>query len=438
MKTKISKAEKVNIITLGCSKNLVDSESLMRQIEACNISVVHNASGTEAGTVIINTCGFINDARQESVDTILQYARARKEGLIDRLYITGCLSKRYKTVLEAEIPEADAFFGTDQPEEILRGLGLDYKKELAGERKLSTPSHYAYLKISEGCDRTCAFCAIPQIRGRHISKPVESILKEAAYLAKMGVRELILIAQDLTYYGIDIYRKQMLPELITRLSDTDQFSWIRLHYTYPAGFPKKIIQIMKERDNICNYLDIPVQHASNKVLRLMQRNHNREQVLELIDYFRTEIPGITLRTTVLTGHPGERQAEFNELLEFIREVKFERLGAFTYSHEENTPAALNYRDTVPEKEKTRRMEQIMEVQQSISREINELKKSKIFKVIIDNTEGDYYLGRTDADSPEVDNEVLIEKKKAILSPGQFYNVRITGCDDYDLYGNVVE
>jgi ribosomal protein S12 methylthiotransferase len=434
MNTKPSEAETVHVISLGCSKNLVDSEFLLRQLQAGNLHFLHNADINKAGTVIINTCGFINDARQESIDTILQYVRAKKDGLIDKLFVIGCLSERYKKELESEIPEVNKYFGVNDLEDIVRNLGIDYRKELSGERVLTTPGHYAYLKISEGCDRTCSFCAIPMIRGRHVSKPVEQIMNEAAYLADKGVKELILIAQDLTWYGVDIHKKQMLSDLLCRLSDTGLFNWIRLHYAYPAGFPKEVIRIMKERDNICNYLDIPFQHVSNKVLRNMHRNHTKEQALELIDFFRKEIPGITLRTTVLVGHPGEGEKEFEELLCFIEDSRFERLGAFTYSEEENTFAAKEYKDAVSGKTKRNRFNTVMKLQQSVSREINKKKTGSILKVLIDRTEGDYFIGRTEADSPEVDNEVLIEKSDSNLIPGNFYNVRITSYEDYDLYG----
>ena len=437
MKTRLSKPDTVHIISLGCSKNLVDSEFLLRQLQAGNLRFQHNAEVNGAGTVIINTCGFISDARQESIDTILQYVKAKKDGFINKLFVIGCLSERYKKELESEIPEVDKYFGVNDLERIVSDLGIDYRKELSGERVLTTPGHYAYLKISEGCDRTCSFCAIPMIRGRHISKPIGRVIDEARHLAKKGVKELILIAQDLTWYGIDNYKKQMLPDLLCRLSDMEQFNWIRLHYAYPAGFPKEVIRIIKERDNICRYLDIPLQHINNKVLSHMRRNFSKEQTLELIDFFRKEIPGITLRTTVLVGHPGEGEKEFEELLCFIGDSKFERLGAFTYSEEENTCAAKEFTDDVSEKTKKSRFDQVMKLQRSISREINKKKAGNMIKVLIDRIEGDYFIGRTEADSPEVDNEVLIEKSCGKLIPGNFCNVRITSYDDYDLYGDVV-
>lgn len=436
MKTNLSKSDTVHIISLGCAKNLVDSEILLRQLQAGNLRFLHNADTNEAGTVIINTCGFIRDAKQESIETILQWVKAKKEGSIDRLYVIGCLSERYRKELESEIPEVDKYFGVNDLEDIVRHLGIDYRKELAGERVLTTPQHYAYLKISEGCDRTCSFCAIPIIRGRHISKPIDNVMDEARHLAQIGVKELILIAQDLTWYGIDYYRKQMLPDLLCRLSDMEQFDWIRLHYAYPSGFPKEIIRIMKERDNICKYLDIPFQHISNKVLTNMRRNHRKEHILELIDYFRKEIPGITLRTTVLVGHPGEGKKEFEELLSFVENSRFDRLGAFTYCEEENTYAASEFTDVISEKTKQNRYDRVMELQQSISRSINENKRGSILKVLIDRPEGEYFIGRTEADSPEVDNEVLIKKPGMRLIPGNFYNISITSCEDYDLYGKV--
>ena len=438
MKTNPSKSNTVHIISLGCSKNLVDSEYLIRQLHAGDLRVIHNEERSEAGTVVINTCGFIRDAKQESIDTILQYVKAKKEGLIDNLFVTGCLSQRYKKELEKEIPEVDHYFGVNDLEHIVRKIGVDFRKELTGERVLTTPGHYAYMKISEGCDRTCSFCAIPMIRGRHISKPLESILNEARYLADKGVKELILIAQDLTWYGIDIYKRQMLPDLLLRLSDVKEFNWIRLHYAYPAGFPREIIRVMKERDNICNYLDIPFQHINNKVLGTMRRNHNKIQTLELIDYIRQEIPGITLRTTVLVGHPGEGEKEFEELLCFVKDTRFERLGAFTYSEEENTHAAKNFKDSVSDKIKRQRLDQVMSLQRSISSEINEKKTGTILKVVIDRVEGNYFIGRSEADSPDVDNEVLINKADNQLLPGSFYDVRIKSYDDYDLYGEVIE
>jgi ribosomal protein S12 methylthiotransferase len=437
MKTKPSKSGTIHIVTLGCSKNLVDSEYLIRQLRAGNLHVTHDSEEGEAETVVINTCGFISDARQESIDTILHYVKAKEEGFISNLFVMGCLSQIYKKELEKEIPEVDQYFGVGDLESVVRITGANYRDDLAGERSLTTPGHYAYMKISEGCDRTCSFCAIPLIRGRYLSKPVDSIIAEAGFLADKGVKELILIAQDLTYYGIDIYHKQMLPDLLQRLSDIKEFRWIRLHYAYPLNFPKKVIRIMKERENICNYLDIPFQHISDKVLNNMRRYHNKMQTLELISYLRQEIPGIALRTTLLVGHPGEGEREFEELLEFISNARFERLGAFTYSEEENTYAAKNFADTIPERTKKRRFSRIMNLQRTISSDINKSKAGTVLKVVIDRIEGRYFIGRTEADSPEVDNEVLIKKTGNQLIPGNFYDVRITSYDDYDLYGEVI-
>jgi ribosomal protein S12 methylthiotransferase len=426
----------IHMVTLGCSKNVVDTEVLLRQLRAGNIKVDHDAESTSARTVIINTCGFIKDAKQESVDTILRYVKAKENGLFDNVYVMGCLSERYKKDLQKEIPEVDEYFGTNDLKTIISTLGVDYRKELTGERLLTTPKHYAYLKISEGCDRTCSFCAIPLMRGKHKSKPMEDIVSEARFLCSEEVKELILIAQELTYYGIDLYRKQALPELLEKLSDLP-FNRIRLHYAYPAAFPKDVIRVMKERDNICNYLDIPFQHISNKVLRNMRRSHNKTETIELIGFIRNEIPDITLRSTLLVGHPGEGESEFKELCDFVRETEFDRLGVFTYSEEEDTFAARNLKDSVTEKTKQKRADEIMELQRNISGEKNRKKVGKIFNVMIDRTEGEFFVGRTEADSPEVDNEVLVNSEK-ILSPGNVYSIIITSADDYDLYGEVVQ
>lgn len=427
----------INIVTLGCSKNTVDSEFLMRQLETGTIRVMHNAGVKDSRNVIINTCGFIKDAKQESVDTILEFARAKLEGKIDRLIVMGCLSERYKPELEKEIPEVDKYFGVNDIKPIIETIGINYKKELAGERIISTPGHYAYLKISEGCDRTCSFCAIPMIRGKHKSKPMDELLKEARFLGNKGVKEIILIAQDLTYYGIDIYKKQKISELLQKLADLPYFEWIRLHYAYPASFPRDLIGIMKERKNICKYIDIPFQHISDNVLRNMRRNYNKAQTKELIEFIRSEIPEITIRTTLLVGHPGEGEKEFNELVEFVIQSRFERLGAFTYSEEEDTFAATAYKNATTEKVKLKRLEKIMAIQQEISSSQNSLKTGKIFKVLIDRIEDEFYVGRTESDSPEVDNEVLVKKDIVDLKPGSFYQVKITSTEDYDLYGEVV-
>jgi ribosomal protein S12 methylthiotransferase len=437
MQSGTGKKTTINVITLGCSKNVVDSEFLMKQLESNQIKVLHNAEGYLARTVIINTCGFIKDAKQESIDTILGYIRAKEEGLIDHVVVMGCLSERYKIALEKEIPDVDKYFGVNDLRQIISHLGLDYKHHLAGERVLTTPGHYAYLKISEGCDRKCAFCAIPLIRGVHVSKPVEELLLEAKLLARKGVKELILIAQDLTWYGVDIYKRQALPELLKGLSDIKGFEWIRLHYAYPAGFPREVIEIMKERDNICHYLDIPFQHNSDVVLKMMRRGHNSRQNLELIDFIRKEIPGITLRTTVITGHPGETPEAFSVLREFVETMKFERLGVFTYSEEENTWAAQHLADNIPEKIKKARAGELMKVQEEISMTLNHNKIGNSFKVLIDGREGDYFVGRTESDSPEIDNEVLIPAAGKNLVIGNFYKVRITGAAEFDLTGEIL-
>lgn len=428
---------KINVVTLGCSKNIVDSEYLMRQIEANNIQVKHNDESFEAKTVIINTCGFIKDAKQESVDTILRFIRAKESGLIRQVYVVGCLSERYRKDLEKEIPDVDKYFGVNDLEVIIKHLGLNYKQSLLGERSLTTPDHYAYLKISEGCDRKCSFCAIPLIRGKHKSVPQESIVGEAHRLAQKGIKELILIAQDLTSYGLDVYKEQALPELLRILCDINGIEWIRLHYAYPAGFPREVIQIMKDHDKICNYLDIPFQHNSDVVLRKMRRGHNQKQNYELIEYIRKEIPDITLRTTVMTGHPGETEKEFNALYTFVKEVEFDRLGVFTYSEEEDTWGARNLKDRIPEKVKKERADQLMHLQQTISNKLNLNKIYRSFKVLIDGREGEYYTGRTASDSPEVDHEVLIPVKGNDLKKGNFYQVRITGAEEFDLFGEIV-
>ena len=428
----------INIITLGCSKNVVDSESLMKQLEANDLQFIHDSDSEEAKTVIINTCGFIRDAKQESIDTILQFAKAKQEGRINQLFVMGCLSEKYKEELKVNIHGVDGYFGTNDIIAILNTLGADYKKELIGERILTTPKHYAYLKISEGCDRTCAFCAIPFMRGKHKSKPIELIVKEAVSLACKGVKELILIAQDLTYYGIDLYNKQKLSDLLKYISDVEGIEWIRLHYAYPASFPTDIVRVIKERSNICKYLDIPFQHINNGILSRMKRGINRNQTYELIEYLRNEIPGIALRTTLMVGYPGEGSKEFGELKEFVRRIKFDRLGVFTYSEEDDTWSALNLRDTVPEKVKTNRADIIMKEQMQISKILNNNKIGRLFKVIVDRREGANYVCRSEFDSPEVDNEVLVSQKGVKFNIGDFYNVKIHSADEYDLYGEVVK
>ncbi len=433
MKTKGIK--KVNIITLGCSKNLVDSESLMRQLESNGFRVTHD-SNKPSDIVIINTCGFINDAKQESIETILQFENLRNTNKIEKLLVFGCLSERYKQELETEIPVVDKYFGVYDLKELIESIGGHYKEELVGERLLTTPKHYAYLKISEGCDRTCSFCAIPLIKGKHRSRPIDELIREAEFLISQGVKEIILIAQDLSYYGIDIYKEFKLAELIGKLSDIKGLKWLRLHYTFPAKFPKEVISVMKSKSNICKYMDIPVQHISDKILKDMRRGITKEQTYDLINYFRKEIPGMALRTTLLVGHPGETDEDFNELLEFIRFAQFDRLGVFTYSEEENTYSAENFTDDIPFSIKQSRMDKIMEVQREISNDLNNKKIGDLYKVIIDRKEGDYYIGRTEFDSPDVDNEVIVKPENKKLRVGSFYNVRIKSADDFDLIGEI--
>ncbi len=434
MKTK-SLPGKINIITLGCSKNLVDSENLIGQLKFNNFNVVHE-SDKDADIVIINTCGFINDAKEESINTILQAVKDKSQGIFKKVYVMGCLSERYKTQLENEISDVDGFFGVSELPEIINELGGNYKNELLGERSLTTPSHYAYLKIAEGCNRNCSFCAIPMIRGKHISKPVDQLITEANILAGKGVKELILIAQDLTYYGLDIYKERKLAFLLEELTKIETIEWIRLHYTYPSGFPDDVLDVMAKTDKICNYIDIPLQHINDNLLKSMKRNITDKQTKELINKIRDKIPSVAIRTTLITGYPGETEKEFEELKKFIEDFRFERLGVFTYSHEEDTPA-YKLPDDVPDQTKQDRAEEIMMIQQEISREINANKTGKTFKVIIDRVEGDYYIGRTQFDSPEVDNEVMIDRKINSCKTGEFYNVRITASEDYDLFGNIV-
>lgn len=434
MKTR-QKQNSINIVTLGCSKNLVDSEQLMRQLDAGGLKVVHDADIKAAKTVVINTCGFIGDAKQESINTILQYVDAKEQGLIDRVYVMGCLSERYKKELPLEIPEVDAMFGVNNISDIVKTLGVDFKKELVGERVLSTPGHYAYLKISEGCDRTCSFCAIPLIRGKHKSKPIEDIIEEAEKLVDKGVKEIMLIAQDLTYYGVDIYKNQSLAVLLEKISDIKGLEWIRLHYAYPASFPMDILSVIRERTNICKYLDIPFQHISDNVLRNMRRGVNSSQTLSLINKLRSEIPGLTLRSTLLVGHPGEDEKDFEQLKSLVREVKFDRLGVFTYSEEEDTYAAEKFPDSISQKVKDDRASEIMAIQQEISDEKNQEKIGRKIKVIIDRKEGEYWIGRSEGDSPEVDNEVLVKSEKK-LKIGDFYSVEITSADSFDLFAKL--
>lgn len=424
---------KINVITLGCSKNLVDSEVLLKQLNVGNFIVEHDSEKTDAQTVIINTCGFIRDAKEESIETILRFARAREKGEIQNLYVIGCLSERYKEELKNEIPDVDRYFGVNNLEQIVTSLGIEYRKELLGERKLVTPGHYAYLKIAEGCDRKCAFCSIPLIRGRHKSRTIGSLVNEAVLLVSQGVKELILISQDLSYYGLDIYNRQRLGDLISRLSEVPGVEWIRLHYLFPANFPADILPLIREKENICSYLDIPFQHIADNVLKIMRRGISGKESYDLINMIRKEVPGITLRTTLLTGHPGESEKNFTELKEFISDVRFDRLGIFPYSHEEGTYSFKHYRDEIPEMIKMQRAEEIMTIQESISNKLNKKKIGNKYKVIIDRQEGDYFVGRTEFDSPEVDQEVLIKPAQGMIT-GEFCNVIITGYDNFDLYG----
>ena len=436
MRARSLKKNKVNVITLGCSKNIFDSEVMMGQLRASKFDVVHESTDEDASIVIINTCGFIDNAKQESIDTILEFARARETGRIDKLIVTGCLSERYKPELEKEIKNVDEYFGTRDLPRLLKSLGADYKQELVGERLLTTPLHYAYLKISEGCDRPCSFCAIPLMRGVHKSVPMEEIVSQATNLAANGVRELILIAQDLTYYGLDIYKKRNLSELLNRLSDVDGIDWIRLHYAFPTGFPMDILDVMKDKSNICNYLDMPLQHISDTMLKSMRRGNTKQKTIDLLNAIRDRVPGITLRTTLIAGYPGETQREFNEMKEWVQETRFDRLGIFTYSHEENTHA-FSLVDDVPDDVKQERAAEIMTVQKDISLALNQRKTGAVLRVIIDRKEGGFYIGRTEADSPEVDNEVLIDADKNYLRIGDFANISITDANEFDLIGDVV-
>ena len=435
MKTGTIRKDKVNIITLGCSKNMVDSEVLSGQLLANDIDVVHENKRSDHNIVVVNTCGFIEKAKEESINTILDQVELKRRGKLDKVYVTGCLSERYKNSLEAEIPEVDAFFGTLELPLILRQFEADYRSELLGERLLSTPRHYAYLKISEGCNRTCSFCAIPLMRGKHISRPVEELVKEAESLVRKGVKEIMLIAQELTYYGLDIYKKRMLPELLQRLADVKGLEWIRLHYAYPSKFPLEILEVIKQRDNICKYLDMPLQHASDNMLMAMKRQITRAELNELIHTIRAEVPGICLRTTLIAGFPGETEEDVEQLKEFLQEHRFDRVGIFTYSHEEGTSGyALS--DTISQEEKEKRALEIMEVQQDISFQLNQEKVGNVFKTIVDKKESGRYLGRTEFDSVEVDNEVVINTSGK-LPIGEFVNVKITKAFDYDLEGEVV-
>ncbi len=435
MKVKSLKRDKVNIITLGCSKNLVDSEVLSAQLVANDYNVVHENEKLDHNIVVVNTCGFIDKAKEESINTILDQVTLKQKGKLDKVYVTGCLSERYRGDLEKEIPEVDAWFGTLELPLILQQFNADYKKELVGERFLSTPKHYAYLKISEGCNRTCSFCAIPLMRGKHVSKTIEDVVQEANLLVKKGVKEIMLIAQELTYYGLDIYKKRALPELLDALSKVEGLVWIKLHYAYPHKFPMEIIDAIKKHENVCNYLDMPLQHASNNMLKAMKRNITREEMEVLIENIRAEIPDICLRTTLITGFPGETLEDVEELKAFLIKYRFDRVGIFQYSHEENT-SAYDLVDNVPAEEKQRRAQEIMEVQQEISLEKNEQKVGKTFKVIVDKKEAGRYIGRTEFDSVEVDNEVIINTNKKLVI-GDFVLVKITKAYDFDIEGDLV-
>ncbi len=436
MKARTLKADKVNVITLGCSKNLVDSENLITQLRGNDFDVVHDSQEEDANVVIINTCGFIDLAKQESIDTILEYAEVKKAGGIDKLFVTGCLSQRYKEDLELEIPEVDAYFGTLELPGLLAKLNADYKHELIGERLITTPMHYAYLKISEGCNRTCSFCAIPLMRGGHVSRPIEELVKEAQSLARRGVKEIMLIAQELTYYGLDIYKKRDLPRLLHALADVEGIEWVRLHYAYPSKFPLEILDVIAERPEICNYLDMPLQHASNSVLERMRRQITREETTELIQQARLRIPNLTLRTTMLVGYPQESDQEFQELCDFVQEMEFDRMGVFQYSHEEST-RAYDVDDDVSAELKAERANALMEIQQEVSTRKNFEKVGKTFKTLFDRKEGGYFVGRTEGDSPEVDNEVLVPAKKNFARIGDFAQVRITEASEYDIFGEIV-
>ncbi|MEZ4886279.1 MAG: 30S ribosomal protein S12 methylthiotransferase RimO [Chitinophagales bacterium] len=440
MKTKVSatQSNKVNVVTLGCSKNIVDSEVLMNQLKGNDIAVTHESDTADANIVVVNTCGFIDVAKQESIDTILHYASAKTQGSIEKLYVTGCLSQRYKDDLEKEIPEVDAYFGTLDLPFLLQELGADYKHDLIGERSfLTTPPHYAYLKISEGCNRTCSFCAIPLMRGKHVSKTIEQVVTEAKNLVRNGVKEVMLIAQELTYYGLDIYKKRALSDLLRALSDVNGLEWIRMHYAYPYKFPLEVMDVVRERPNICNYLDMPLQHISDSVLKRMKRHITKADTYELIHNIRQRVPNIALRTTLLVGFPGETEQDVEELAQFVQEARFERLGIFQYSHEENT-SAHELEDDVPEEVKAERTAYIMDIQEGISAELNQQKIGKTFKVLFDRKEEGYFIGRTEYDSPEVDNEVIVDAAKNYVRIGDFADVKIHDAGEFDLYGNVVQ
>jgi ribosomal protein S12 methylthiotransferase len=433
MRTKSLKKNKINVITLGCSKNTYDSEVLMGQLKANGKDVAHEQEGN---IVVINTCGFIDNAKEESVNTILEYVDKKEQGLVDKVFVTGCLSERYRPDLEKEIPDVDQYFGTTELPLLLKALGADYKHELLGERLTTTPKNYAYLKIAEGCDRPCSFCAIPLMRGKHVSQPIEKLVKEAEGLAKNGVKELILIAQDLTYYGLDLYKKRNLAELLENLVKVEGIEWIRLHYAFPSGFPMDVLDVMKREPKICNYIDIPLQHISDDILKSMKRGTTKEKTTKLLQEFRERVPGMTIRTTLIVGYPGETQKDFEILRDWVQEMKFERLGCFTYSHEENT-GAFALVDDVPQEVKQARAAEIMDLQSQISWDLNQEKIGQTFKCVIDRKEGQYFIGRTEFDSPDVDNEVLVDASKYYLKTGDFVNLKVTDATEFDLYAEPI-
>jgi len=437
MRTKSTKKNKINVITLGCSKNVYDSEVLMGQLAANKMDVEHESEKDDANIVVINTCGFIDNAKEESINTILKQAERKEAGSIDKLYVTGCLSERYKPDLEREITNVDQYFGTTDLPKLLKVLGADYKHELLGERLTTTPKHYAYLKIAEGCDRPCSFCAIPLMRGKHKSTPIEQLVIEAKNLAKNGVKELILIAQDLTYYGLDIYKKRRLADLLIELSKVEGVEWIRLHYAFPTGFPQDVLDVIRNNDKVCNYIDIPLQHINDEILKSMKRGTSHQKTNDLLKAFKKKVPNMAIRTSLIVGYPGETEERFQELKQWVQDTKFDRLGVFTYSHEENTSAYV-LEDDVPDEVKKARQEEIMDLQTHISWGLNQKKIGKTFKVLFDRKEGDYFIGRTEFDSPDVDNEVLVKANDTYIRIGDFANIKIEKTDHFDLYGVVVE
>ena len=436
MRTKSHKKNKINVVTLGCSKNIYDSEVLMGQLKANNMEVEHESESQENDIVVINTCGFIDNAKEESVNTILDFVKRKEEGSVEKVFVTGCLSERYKPDLEKEIPNVDQYFGTTELPKLLKALGADYKHELIGERLTTTPKHYAYLKIAEGCDRPCSFCAIPLMRGKHVSKPIEDLVTESENLAKNGVKELILIAQDLTYYGLDIYKKRRLADLLLALKDVDGIEWIRLHYAFPTGFPQDVLDVIRDQEKVCNYIDIPLQHIADNVLKSMKRGTTFKKTNSLLRDFREKVPGMAIRTSLIVGYPGETEKDFEILKNWVRDTKFDRLGVFTYSHEENT-SAYDLEDDVPAEVKAARAEEIMAIQQEVSMRLNGEKVGKEFKVLIDRKEGNFFIGRTEFDSPDVDNEVLIDARKYFVRQGDFVKVKVYEASDYDLFAEPV-